>query len=599
MKRFLSIAIIIISVAAAHGQSLDLGNEYYNKGEYEKAAEVYEKLSKKKDNGRLIHDNFLNSLIRLKQFDRAKNFLRQEIKTYPNVVVYEADLAYLIEVSGDLTGADMAYQELIEKASQKDSYVYQLQNFFYKTNKIDLLIDMLLKSRLRSKSNDKHNIHLARAYLFAGKKDKMLEEVFSYGIKHRNSDYVERTIQDNIKEDKEIDMLERLLYTKIQDNPGESYYNEILIWHFVQQKQFARAFTQARALDRRLELEGRKVFELAGLAYTNGQFRDAARMYQYVMNEYPQGDFYPYARRWNIQCREQLVKNTFPIDETEILELISQYELLIKDLGLSPKTIDAMRNMALLYAFYLDDQDRAVEVLEMAISKAGSNIKFKDQCKLDLGDIYILKEEPWESTLLYMQVEKSQKEDFLGETAKLKNAKLHYYTGEFDLAKDILNILKKATTREIANDAMQLSLLIQDNLGLDTTDAAISAYSAVDLLLFQNRNEEAILKLDSLFDVYKTHSLADEILWLRANTNYKLDRVDEAIADLNALLENYKYDILADDALYKLAKIYDEKLGDNTKAMSLYRQILTTFPGSIFGADARKRFRELRGDFVY
>ncbi|AWV99755.1 tetratricopeptide repeat protein [Arcticibacterium luteifluviistationis] len=599
MNRFIGLIIIMMSVAAAHGQTLELGNEYYNKGEYEKAAEVFDKLSKKKENGRLIHDNYINSLIRLKQFDKAKDFLRQEIKTYPDVVVYEADLAYLIEVSGDQAGADRAYGELIDKASEKDSYVYQLQNFFYKTNKIDLLIDMLLKSRLRSKSDDKHNIHLARAYLFAGKKNMMLEEVFSYGIKHKNSDYVERTIQDNIKEDKEVEMLERLLYTKIQDNPDEIYYNEILIWHFVQQKEFSRAFTQARALDRRLELGGRKVFELAGLAYSNNQFRDASRMYQYVMNEYPSGDFYPYARRWNIQCREQLVKNTFPIEETEILELIDQYKVLIKDLGLTPKTIDALRNMALLYAFYLDDQERAVEVLEMAISEAGSNIKFKDQCKLDLGDIYILKEEPWESTLLYMQVEKSQKEDFLGEMAKLKNAKLHYYTGEFELSKDILNILKKATTREIANDAMQLSLLIQDNLGLDTTDAAISAYAAVDLLLFQNRNEEALLKLDSLFEVYKAHSLADEILWLRANTNFKLDRVDAAISDLNVLLANYKYDILADDALYKLAKIYDEKLGDNTKSMALYRQILTDFPGSIFGADSRKRFRELRGDFVY
>jgi outer membrane protein assembly factor BamD (BamD/ComL family) len=394
-------------------------------------------------------------------------------------------------------------------------------------------------------------------------------------------------------------MLERLLYSKIQQNPELTYYNEILIWHFVQQKEFARAFAQARALDKRLNLGGKKIFELGGMAYENEQFKDAARMFQYIMNEYPDGEYYPYARRWNIQCREQTVKNSFPIDETEILELINQYRLLIQELGLSPKTIDALRNTALLYAFYLNDQDRAVWVLERSIAAAGSDIKFKDQCKLDLGDIFILKNEPWESTLLYMQVEKSQKEDYLGEIAKLKNAKLYYFTGEFDLAKDILDILKKATTREIANDAMQLSLLIQDNLGLDTSNAAISAYASVELLLFQNKNTDALARLDSLFNVYKTHSLADEILWLRANTNFKLNNIDVAIDDLNKLIENYKYDILADDSLYMLAQIYELKLEDKSKAMELYKRMLTQFPGSIFGANARKKFRDLRGDFVY
>jgi len=599
MNKILVLIIIFLSGQFAFGQSIELASEYFKQGEFHKAVELYEKLSKKKENSLGIHKDYLECLIRLKYYDVADKFLKEEMKNFPDIIEYDADYAYLLEIQDKTIESELAYKILIKKASDKDIYVYQLQNFFYKINKMELLIELLLKSRERSKTKDKNNILLARAYLFAGRKQEMLEEVFSYGISNENSNYVERTIQDNIKDEKEIEMLERLLYSKIQQNPELTYYNEILIWHFVQQKEFARAFAQARALDKRLNLGGKKIFELGGMAYENEQFKDAARMFQYIMNEYPDGEYYPYARRWNIQCREQTVKNSFPIDETEILELINQYRLLIQELGLSPKTIDALRNTALLYAFYLNDQDRAVWVLERSIAAAGSDIKFKDQCKLDLGDIFILKNEPWESTLLYMQVEKSQKEDYLGEIAKLKNAKLYYFTGEFDLAKDILDILKKATTREIANDAMQLSLLIQDNLGLDTSNAAISAYASVELLLFQNKNTDALARLDSLFNVYKTHSLADEILWLRANTNFKLNNLDVAIDDLNKLIENYKYDILADDSLYMLAQIYELKLEDKSKAMELYKRMLTQFPGSIFGAYARKKFRDLRGDFVY
>jgi tetratricopeptide (TPR) repeat protein len=251
-----------------------------------------------------------------------------------------------------------------------------------------------------------------------------------------------------------------------------------------------------------------------------------------------------------------------------------------------------------LHAFYLDEHDKAIEILETAIKAAKVNTKFRDQCKLDLGDIYILKNEPWESTLLYMQVEKSQKEDNLGEIAKLKNARLQYYTGQFELSKDILDILKKATTREIANDALQLSLLIQDNTGLDTSEVAMSEFAKVDLLIFQNKYNESIKSLEVLAKKYETHSLADEILWLKANTLLKINRVKEAVADLEQILKLYQFDILADDALFLLAKIKEENQDDKPKAMELYRQLLKDYPGSIYGAQSRIRFRELRGDFV-
>jgi tetratricopeptide (TPR) repeat protein len=316
------------------------------------------------------------------------------------------------------------------------------------------------------------------------------------------------------------------------------------------------------------------------------------------MKEYPHGQFYTYARRNALFCKEKVVKTSFPVNITDIRALIKDYQGLFSELGRNVKTMEALRNTAQLYAFYLNERDTAITVLETAIMIAGSDNAFRDRCKLDLGDIYVLKNEPWEATLLYSQVEKSQKEDYLGQEAKLKNAKLYYYNGEFDLSKEVLDILKKATTREIANDAMQLSLLIQDNIGLDTSEVAMKEYAKVDLLLFQNRNSEAILVLDQIFEKYKSHSLADDILWLRANTNLKINQPLKALEDLELLRKNYNFDILADDALFLEAKIYEENFHQKDKAMELYREILQKFSGSIFGAEARKRFRNLRGDTI-
>lgn len=582
----------------ANGQNIELANEYFKQGEYEKAKDIFQKIAKDKNNIRLIHQNYIQCLFKLKNYDEAEKYLKRQIKSNDATIVYRADYTTLLEMTGKNDEAQKETEQLIEIASKQEGSIYELQDFFYKNSKIEQVVQLMKKSRSVAKDENKYAILMARAYLYNGQKENMIEEMLKYGLVEGNTEYVKSTFQDNLKTEAEIDMLEKALYSRVQKFPNEQYYNELLIWHLVQQKEFYKAFIQTRALDRRFKQDGQKVFELAQTALVNKDFRNAIQMYEYVLKEYPQGQYYTYARRNAIFCKEEVVKTTYPVNLTDIRNLIKDYQSMFTDLGRNTKTMEALRNTAQLYAFYLNERDTAIAVLETAILIAGSDNIFRDKCKIDLGDIYVLKNEPWEATLLYSQVEKSEKEELLGQEAKLKNAKLHYYNGDFDLAKDVLDILKKATTREIANDAMQLSLLIQDNIGLDTSEVAMKEYASIDLLLFQNKNEEAMTALNTMFEKFKTHSLADEILWLRANTNLKTNQPQKALEDLELLRKNYNFDILADDALFLEAKIYEENLEQKDKAMELYKEILQKFPGSIFGAEARKRFRNLRGDTI-
>lgn len=598
MKRYLLIFFMFVIHWVANGQDIELANEYFKQGEYEKAKDIFQKIAKDKNNIRLIHQNYIQCLFKLKNYDEAEKYLKRQIKSNEATIVYRADYTTLLEMTAKIDEAQKETEQIIEIASKQEGSIYELQDFFYKNSKIEQVVQLLKKSRLVAKDENKYAIMMARAYLYNGQKENMIEEMLKYGLAEGNAEYVKATFQDNLKTEAEIDMLEKALYSKVQKFPNEQYYNEILIWHLVQQKEFYKAFIQTRALDRRFKQDGQKVFELAQTALVNKDYRNAIQMYEYVLKEYPQGQYYTYARRNAIFCKEEVVKTTYPVNLTDIRNLIKDYQSMFTDLGRNTKTMEALRNTAQLYAFYLNERDTAIAVLETAIQIAGSDNIFRDKCKIDLGDIYVLKNEPWEATLLYSQVEKSEKEELLGQEAKLKNAKLHYYNGDFDLAKDVLDILKKATTREIANDAMQLSLLIQDNIGLDTSEVAMKEYASIDLLLFQNKNEEAMAALNTLFEKFKSHSLADEILWLRANTNLKINQPQKALEDLELLRKNYNFDILADDALFLEAKIYEENLEQKDKAMELYREILQKFPGSIYGAEARKRFRNLRGDTI-
>lgn len=598
--------IIIFLVAGCFQQlkaqkntDLELAHTYYRQGEYDKAAEIYKKLSTERNYAALIHYDYVATLFKLKDYVTAEKFIRSQIQAFGNNFTYRVHLAGVFENSGRVGEAEKEFDKLIIEAAPTDGKTNELLNYFIQNQKYESLIKLVQKYRDLSSNKHKYDNWLAYSYRMLNMKDKMLEEVMNSGIRMGDLNGIKATIQDYFVTEDEIAYVENYLYSKIQENPEETAYAEILIWWFAQKGDFSRAFVQARALDKRLKQNGYGMFELGGQSYLAKDYKNSTRMYKYIMDEYPEGDLYPYARTWMIKSQEELIKNTFPLDMESIKDLISQYQMFISEVGSNVKTAEAMRNLALLQAFYLNDYTEAINTLERAIASVKTVKKYTDECKLDLGDIYILKDEPWESTLLYLQVEKSQKETNIGENAKLRNAKLQYFTGQFKLAKEILDVLKKATTKEIANDAMQLSLLIEDNTGLDSTETALAAYAQVELLVFQNKLDEAIIALDSLYNLYKEHSLSDEILWLRANTLLKVNRIEEAVVDLNKLIDNYKTDtILADDALFLLAKVTEENLKDKTKAMELYKKILTDFPGSIFNAQARVKFRELRGDYV-
>ncbi|MCK5206680.1 MAG: tetratricopeptide repeat protein, partial [Cyclobacteriaceae bacterium] len=56
--------------------------------------------------------------------------------------------------------------------------------------------------------------------------------------------------------------------------------------------------------------------------------------------------------------------------------------------------------------------------------------------------------------------------------------------------------------------------------------------------------------------------------------------------------------ILGDDALFLIGTIYEDQLNEKEKAKEIYQSFLTRYPGSNKAAEARKRFRTLRGDFL-
>ena len=579
-------------------QETELGMEYMKAGEYEKAKLIFQKLAKNKETAKIIHKPYLQTLIKLKEFDEAEKFVKKQIKNSDGNARYLTDYARLLEIANKNEEAQKQYTIAMDKVKSNEEATIDLISDFSQNKQFDLAIQTIEKAREDAKLPNKFAVQLAKLYRIQGKTPQMIEEYLKFGLLTDYREMMQSILQDELKDEKEIEQLEKILYTNVQKYPDQSYYSEVLIWHLIQKKEFYKAFVQARALDRRYRKEGVQVTDLGFLAHQNKDYVNSGKIFEYLVKEYPRSQNYPLWRRMLINAKEEVIKSVYPINTADIRLLINEYSKMLEELGTNQKTLEAVRNKGLLYAFYLNEKDTAIVVLENAIKLANGDQQFIDRCKLDLGDIYVLKSEPWEATLLYSQVEKSEKDSPLGYDAKLRNAKLAYFRGDFELSKEVLDILKQATTREIANDAMELSLLIMENTGADSTEKAMKAYSNVELLLFQHRNEEAIASLNTMEKTFKGDPLEDEIIYLRATTYLKQGDTEKGVKDLETIIQKFPIELKGDDATYNLAKTYQEKLNQPAKAMKLYQELLTKYPGSIYGADARKRFRNLRGDTI-
>jgi len=220
------------------------------------------------------------------------------------------------------------------------------------------------------------------------------------------------------------------------------------------------------------------------------------------------------------------------------------------------------------------------------------------ECKIELADILLFVGDVWEAKLLYTQVEKAYKNEPLGHYAKYKNAKLSFYIGEFDWAKAQLNVLKAATSKLIANDALRFSVLISDNIDMDSSTVALEMYGRADLLLYRNQEELALQTLDSIFELASWHPIFDEVLLKKAEINIKQRDFEKAAEYLTQIIEDYSYDITADNALFILAELNELQFNDTDKAMEYYQKLMQEYPASLFTVEARKRYRSLRGDFI-
>ena len=576
----------------------NLAYNYYINGEHYKAIEIYSDIFKN-DFSVSDYRPYISCLFNIQDYRSAEKLARKAFRKYPKNLNYQLQIAIAQEKNGNKKKADQNYNKVFDIMNGQMSETISLANIFKRHDMYSQALNIYL---LAEKKNEAVSFRMQKAelYLSLGKLDLMIKAYLDelYYLPNRKK-VITQKIQyflDNngIKNYDNYQLVRKLLLPYVRQEKDRIDFSELLIWIFMQNDQFDMALRQAKALDRRSHDNGEEVYDMGDFFLDKEEYDLALEAYNYILTKGKDNFLYIDASINQIYAlTKSLLKQGKDISAIDNLYLEK-----IRELGKNKHTVLLFSNYAHFKAFYIHDLVSAQHILEDAMNIIQISDIDLAECKIEYADVMLLSGNIWDALLYYAQVEKSFKEHPLGHEAKLRSAKVSYYQGDFTWAQAQLEVLKTSTSKLIANDAMKLSLLIIDNLNLDTSNIAMEYFAKADLLKYQQKYNEALVKYDSLLFIFPSHTLTDEIYMRKAEIYIALDDISAAIKMYNNIINEWSYDILADDAIYSLAILYDNILNDELKAKSLYEKIILEYNSSIFASDSRRRFREIRGDNI-
>ena len=592
--RLTFVFLFCVSFAFSQTDATKIAYQYYQNGEYEKAIDMYKDLSKGNTFSQIYYPYF-QSLVLTEKYSEAKKVSQKMMRKNTYLLIFHVDLYLIYNKLEDKKNAKKTLEKLYSQIDEQVNQVVSVANAFVKYSYYQEALQcyVLIENSEKAK-NRNYNIQKAQIYQYLEEDELMVEEYLSHlkknpGKKITIVNYLQRYLDNSGMENENNYTYVKNGLLKYSQNEKDDYlFSELLIWLFMQHQEFDLAFIQSKALDKRLNEDGERLYNLAETFLDNQYYDLAIKCYDYILNKRDRSYYFIDA---NINKLYALGEKSNP----NLTELDNLYQNIIDELGKDYTTVLLLNNYDHFKAFSLNDLGSATIILEECMELSNlSKVDLAD-CKLVYADVMLLSGNIWTALLYYSQVEKDHKESPLGHEAKLRRAKISYFQGDFDWAQSQLDVLKSSTSKLISNDAMELSLLITDNLNLDTSSIPMEIYARADLLFFQNRFEQSIITLDTILNNYSGHTLFDEIYFRKFQMYKKMNNTEMSVSMLLTIINDYSFNILYDDALFNLAKIYQD-LGNDDKASKYYEEILFKCNGSIYTAESRKQYRTIRGD---
>jgi tetratricopeptide (TPR) repeat protein len=588
MKKII-VFLFLCCFGIVFAQNEQLAQNYFDKGDFEKAKISYEELFKNQPYSGLYFQRIIECEQQLQHFDVAEKKIQDRMKVMQqtNLLV---ELGYNYQLKKDDANAKKYYEESLNVIRKNPNEVYNIANAFERKS----LIDYALKAyELALTLEPKFNFNYAMGLLYGqmGNTDMMIEKFLTEAYTNpQNNVMIQNQLTRFMTEDADVtfnESLRKALILRTQKSQ-DVYWNDYLSWFYVQQKEYGKAFIQQKAIYKRNPETFFNIVNLAQLAIEEGDKDTAKEIFLFVLDNTKDLDLLIQSHTYLMQMRMDAAT------EKEYAAVDAEMDLLLKEFGISPYSLSLQIQQAHFKTFYLKNSEAGKAILKAALTLPLNEYQ-KADVKMELADILLFEEKFNQALIYYSQIENDLKNAVTGHEASLKAAKTSYFKTDFQWAQKQFKELKSASTQLIANDALEYFLLINDNTVADSTQTALKQFAHADYLLYQNKNHEALTQFQAILKSFKGQEIEAVTMYRLGRIYEKMNDFPAALSQYQAIIDQHKDGIYIDEAYYFAAEIYS-KSNEIEKAKAYYEQIIFHHEDSIYFTDARKKFRQLRGD---
>ena len=574
----------------ANAQNEQLANNYFDRGEFEKALVSYEELLKANEGNFNYFQRVIECYQQLQQFDKAEKALENQLDKFKqNTLLVELGFNYQLQKNQEK--ANKYYDQAIDKIKKNANEAYGIAYVFERKALFDYAL-LAYKTALEKEPKMNFNFQMATLYGQLGNTDLMIEMYLQESFQNpQNLPIIQNQLSRFMTEEVDVtfnESLKKALLLRAQKTQ-DVFWNDFLSWLFVQQKEYGKAFIQQKAIYKRNPDSFANIVNLGQMAIEDNDQDSANDILNFVLENTKELELLIQSHSYLIQMKiDHATEKDYPA-------ITSELDALIKEFGVSPYTLSLLKLQADFTAFHLSDPEKAKVILKNAMEMPINSHQLAD-VKMELADIYLFEEKFNQALIYYSQIDEDMSGDVIGQEASLKTANTSYFKTDFDWASHQLKVLKSASSQLIANDALDLYLLISDNTVEDSLQVALKKFARADFLLYQNKKKESLAAFQLILKEHKGEDI-EPVTLLRIGKIYeKLGDFTNALANYNTIITSHKDCIYIDEALYFSAEIYNNQLKDVEKAKPLYGEMLTKHEDSIYYVDSRNKYRKLRGD---
>ena len=589
MKKLLTVLLFLLSIWA-QAQNEQLANNYFDRGEFEKALVSYEELLKSQQGNTNYFQRVVECYQQLQQYEKAEKAIQARLDKYrQNTLLVE--LGYNYQLQKNQEKANKYFDQAIDKIKKNAPEAYGIAYTFERKALFDYAL-LAYKTALETDPKLSFNFQMAMIYGQKGEPDLMIETYLLEAYQNpQNLPIIQNQLSRFMTEDADAnfnDSLKKALLLRAQKTQ-DVFWNDFLSWFFVQQKEYGKAFIQQKAIYKRNPDSFSNIVNLAQMAISDNDQDSASEILTFVLENTNDLELLMQAHSYLLDMKiDRATAKDYP-------EITATLDRLIKEFGVSPYTLELLELEADFTAFHLNNPEKAKMILKNAMEMPVNRYQMSD-LKMQMADILLFEEKFNQALIYYSQVSEDMSGDVTGQEAQLKTAKTSYYKGDFEWASHQLKVLKSASTQLIANDALDLFLLISDNTLEDSTQVALKKFARADFLLYQNKKTEALAQFQLILKEHKGETIEPVTLLRIGKTYEKMGDFTKALDQYANILNNHKDCIYRDEALYYSAEIYNLNLSDAEKAKPLYEEIIFKHEDSIYFVDSRNKYRKLRGD---